>query len=139
MRDDLNDLVTREEMELIAADKGMTVDEYARWFCQQREGEHAVLTQHCAVFGDLTQTVRKFKVDEVRNTYGVRSVSIYCVEPRKRNGEMYTMSSNTSRYITISVNGAVVYDSRDDVPCDMDQWRATRARFPRGAGLIRHE
>jgi hypothetical protein len=34
------------------------------------------------------------------------------------------------RYITIELNGLTLYDTRDDVPCDMDKWRETRARFP---------
>jgi hypothetical protein len=34
------------------------------------------------------------------------------------------------RYITIELNGLIQYDTRDAVPCGMDKWRETRARFP---------
>ena len=41
------------------------------------------------------------------------------------------------RYITIELNGLIRYGARDDVPCDMDKWRETRARFlPAGRSSV---
>jgi len=31
----------------------------------------------------------------------------------------------------------ILYDTRDDVPCDMDKWRETRARFPASWPVVR--
>jgi hypothetical protein len=33
------------------------------------------------------------------------------------------------RYIAIVLNGLILYDTRDDVPCGMDKWGETRAPF----------
>ena len=41
------------------------------------------------------------------------------------------------RYITIELNGLTLYDTRDDVPCDMDKWRETRAWFPARWPVVR--
>jgi len=46
------------------------------------------------------------------------------------------MRSNAERYLTIEEAGAVVYDSRQDVPVDMTAWEETRRRFAaRGEGF----
>ena len=41
------------------------------------------------------------------------------------------------RYITVELNGLTLHDTRDDVPCDMDKWRETRARFPARWPVVR--
>jgi hypothetical protein len=37
--------------------------------------------------------------------------------------------SDHRRYLTIEVDGQVLYDSQTDVPCDMARWAETNARF----------
>jgi hypothetical protein len=89
-----------------------------------REGENATIIQHCAVFGTLKTAVRKFKVREPR-PYAQHpiSVDVDFVEPRKRRWAAYRMMPVNYRYLTIERDGVVLYDSRQDVPCDMEEWR----------------
>ena len=93
-------------------------------------GEHATIVQHCAVFGRIETAVRTFQVSDVKPyaQYDL-SVTVTFQEPRKRRRASYTMHSEDTRYLTIEVRGAVVYDSRQHVPCDMDWWAETRKRF----------
>ncbi|AKV02319.1 hypothetical protein AKJ09_08982 [Labilithrix luteola] len=39
------------------------------------------------------------------------------------------VTEDNLRYFTIEKNGETVYDSRTDVPCDMEKWAETRAKF----------
>jgi hypothetical protein len=41
------------------------------------------------------------------------------------------------RYITTELNGSTQYDTRDDLLCNMDKWRETRARFPARWPVVR--
>jgi hypothetical protein len=92
-------------------------------------GGKALIIQHCAVFGRLETPVRKFTVEDVRPyAQSPISVSVVFVKPRERRAYSYTIKPDDSRYLTVEVNGEVVYDSRKDVPCDMEQWAVTRAR-----------
>jgi hypothetical protein len=58
------------------------------------------------------------------------SVTVGFKKPRKRTAAFYTMVPDDIRYLEIEVDGKVVYDSRTEVPCDIEEWHATRARFP---------
>lgn len=91
----------------------------------KREGEKATIIQHCAVFGNLKTRVRKFNVSSPKPyaQYPV-SVSVGFVKPRERNSYYFTIVPDDLRYLTIeSEDGAVLYDSRIDVPCDMTKWQ----------------
>ena len=96
----------------------------------QLSGDRAVIVQHCAVFGRLETEVRKFIVGDVRPwaQYDC-AVSVSFVKPRKRRWYSYTMYPENIRYLTIEVDGKTIYDSRDDVPCDMSAWVETDTRF----------
>src|SRR6185503_4508329 len=93
---------------------------------QIREGDKATIIQHCAVFGRMKRDVRKFRVEEPSKhaQYPV-SIAVRFVEPRKRTGSSYRIVPDNIRYLTIEAKGQVVYDSRPDVPCDMEVWEAS--------------
>jgi hypothetical protein len=96
---------------------------------QQCEGGNALIVQHCAVFGRRETQVRKFSVSPVRPYAQYdKSVTVYFVEPRKRNGAYFRFTSG-SRYREILVDGLVVYDSRRDIPIDVEKFRETEMRF----------
>jgi hypothetical protein len=83
-----------------------------------------VMTPHHAI------PIRKFVVTEVR-AYAQyeRSVAILFVRTGKRNPESTRICPDNGSYVTIEVGGVGVYDSRIDVPCDMDAFNASRAKF----------
>jgi hypothetical protein len=91
----------------------------------------ALIVQHCAVMHRLETPVRWFRVGQPR-PYAQHPASV-CVgfkKPRKRVPHYYTITPDNIRYLTIEVGGRVVYDSRQEVPCDMAKWEETRSRFP---------
>jgi hypothetical protein len=90
-----------------------------------------VVVQHCAVFGRLETPVRWFHVsDPEPHAQHDRSVRVSFIEPRKRLRAFYRMTPGDLRYLTINDEGGVVlYDSRTDVPTDMEKWEATRRKF----------
>jgi len=93
-------------------------------------GGYATIVQHCAVFGRIETVVREFRVGEVRPYAQYPcSVSVRFVEPRKRRPACYTMTPDNTRYLTVEAAGRTLYDSRQDVPCDMSAWEATHRRF----------
>jgi hypothetical protein len=63
-----------------------------------------------------------------RTAIGATTVSV--AKPMNLSAPMIHAFLDNIRYITIELNGLTLYDTRDDVPCDMDKWRETRARFP---------
>jgi hypothetical protein len=89
----------------------------------------ATIVTHCAVFGTNRKDVREFHVrpPQPYAQYPV-SVSISFVEPGKRTTYSYRVVPDNLAYRTIEQNGVVVYDSRNDVPCDMAKWRETYAK-----------
>jgi hypothetical protein len=94
------------------------------------QGDRATLRYRSSVFGEWSRYVRKFRVYEVK-PYAQHAVSVtigFC-EPRKRRWCFDTIVPDNIRYITVEVNGRSIFDSRDVVPCDMDDWEATRARL----------
>jgi hypothetical protein len=64
----------------------------------------------------------------MRTAIGATAVNI--AKPTNLGMPMIHAFLDNIRYITIELNGLTLYDIRDDVPCDMDKWRETRARFP---------
>jgi hypothetical protein len=63
----------------------------------------------------------------MRTAIGATAVNI--AKPTNLGVPMIHAFLDNIRYITIELNGLILYDTRDDVPCDMDKWRETRARF----------
>jgi hypothetical protein len=47
----------------------------------------------------------------------------------KRTGAYLTIRKDDLRYLLIEADGEVLYDSRNEVPCNMAKWDATPARF----------
>ena len=66
----------------------------------------------------------------MRTAIGATAVNI--AKPTNLNAPMIHAFLDNIRYITIELNGSILNDIRDDVPCDMEGWRETRARFPVG-------
>jgi hypothetical protein len=95
-----------------------------------RSGGPATLKFYDAVSGFRENQVRKFSVGEV-GSYAQhdRSVAVVFTEPRKRSSKYMRIVPDNISFVTIDVGGETVYDSRVDVPCDMDHWHETNARF----------
>lgn len=51
------------------------------------------------------------------------------VRQRKVEMNSYTIAPDSLHYLTIEVEGVEVYDSRVDVPCDMQMYAATQKEF----------
>jgi hypothetical protein len=97
---------------------------------KQLEGGKATITFHSSVFGTRQEQVRQFKVSAPRPyAQYATSVSVSFVRPRKRNWLYTDITPTDVLYITIAVDGQEVYDSRRDVPCDMERWNADAAKF----------
>ena len=62
----------------------------------------------------------------------IEATAVNIAKPTNLNAPMIHAFLDNIRYITIELNGLIVYDTGDDVPCDMDKWLETRARFPVG-------
>jgi hypothetical protein len=60
----------------------------------------------------------------MRTAIGATAVNI--AEPMNLRAPMIHAFLDNIRYITIELNGLILYDARDDVPRDMDKWRETR-------------
>jgi hypothetical protein len=93
----------------------------------------ATIILHCTVFGSLKRDVRCFEVGDV-SPYAqyTHSVTVWFKGPRKRNWDSYHVVSGNRRFITIEDrSGKLLYDSRQDVPCDMDAWHAAVAETQR--------
>jgi DNA invertase Pin-like site-specific DNA recombinase len=71
----------------------------------------------------------------MRTAIGATAVNI--AKPTNLGVPMIHAFLDNIRYITIELNGLTLYDTRDDVPCDMDKWRETRARFPARWPVVR--
>jgi hypothetical protein len=91
-----------------------------------RKGEHGTIVDHSAVFGERKTAVRSWEVSEVKPyAQYEKSLTIVFVRPGKRKSEGYLCTPENLRYYTIkNRSGETVYDSRADVPCDMDAWQA---------------
>jgi hypothetical protein len=94
-----------------------------------KSGNNALIVQHCAVFGRLEAAARTFEVGPVK-PYGESpcSVTVAFTRPKQRGRHTFTIVPDNRRYLTIEVAGKVVYDSRQDVPCDMVAWRETKSQ-----------
>jgi hypothetical protein len=105
---------------------------------QIREGEKAIIVAHhsvecCAMNGqgqfNRSQPVRRFRVGKPEPYAQYKqSVSISFQEPRKRNWQGYRVYTNNLTYYTIHNETGIIYDSRQDVPVDMEEFEATKRR-----------
>jgi hypothetical protein len=101
---------------------------------------HAVLIWHCAVSGPWEQVVRAVKVgDPEKFAENPASVLVQLCEPRKRRWRGCRVYPDGLKYLTVEIDGREVYDSRADVPCDMEKWNATAARFSGRTARVRRE
>jgi hypothetical protein len=92
-------------------------------------GGAATIIGHDAVMGRWETNVRQWAVGDVSlSTKNVASTSIRFIKPGKRNSGSYTVNVDT-RYLTVEAGCDVLYDSRWDVPVDMDRWAETNAKF----------
>lgn len=60
----------------------------------------------------------------------IGATAVNAAKPMNLSALMIHAFLDNIRYITIELNGLIQYDTRDAVPCGMDKWRETRARFP---------
>ena len=74
-------------------------------------------------------TVRKVDIHIRRSEPDGPSVDIVFWEPRKRNAASIRVRKDNISFYTVERQGSVVFDSRTDVPVDMQQWETTRRRF----------
>lgn len=96
-----------------------------------KHGEHAKLVTYSAVFGRKEQQLRKFEIGEVEKyaQYDA-SVAIKGLSPGKRKWWFLQIVPNNLMYAVIyDRNNAPLYDSRGDVPCDMEKWSAAKAEM----------
>ena len=92
----------------------------------QLSGDDAIVYFHSSVFGVSQKPVRKFTVGKPKPyaQYPV-SVNVSFVEPKKRSWLYVTATPNSPQFVTVEADGKTVYDSRQDVPIDMDHWHDT--------------
>jgi predicted alpha/beta hydrolase family esterase len=88
------------------------------------------MIQHCAVYGDLTTVIRHWETEPSTDNREKAMLVIF-TEPRKQRAKYIQMNADNIRYTTIESieDGSVLYDSRNDIPCDMEKWQETRQRF----------
>jgi hypothetical protein len=89
-------------------------------------GGNAVIVRHCAVFGVSREPVRTFKVWPVeRYAQYERTVTVHYVKPGKRKKWGFHVVHDDLTYVTIEQDNYLVYDSRTEVPWDMEKFSAT--------------
>ena len=79
--------------------------------------------------GHWEKKVRQWSISDVKADASSSSVYVMFIEPKKRRSSSFTITSNNMKYLTIEDGGKVLYDTRRDVPCDMEKWAATNERF----------
>jgi hypothetical protein len=98
-----------------------------------RAGKKAIIVQWCTASGKLATEVHEWNVSEpMPKKHFCRengewvfkpsfAVFVYFTKPMKREKYFYEVVPEC-RFLTIEQDGCIVYDSRLDVPCDMDAW-----------------
>src|SRR5262245_34333107 len=87
--------------------------------CKRR----CVIVQHCAVLGRLETLVRWAKTVQAGSSVTVtfqdvgEGASGYCL-----------IRPDNLRFVQIEAQGRVLWDSRQEVPCDMAVWAATNVK-----------
>ncbi len=84
-----------------------------------------------AISSDRARPLQRFKIGQPENyaQYTV-SVRISWMQPRKRTWMHCVATPDSLQYYTVeSQTGPILYDSRQDVTCDMVAFDATRQQF----------
>jgi len=99
----------------------------------------ATLVEHCAIYGRLETPVRLIQTGEPKpHAQHQTSVTVFFKGPGRRKGRFITILPDGIRYAQIEVDGAVIWDSREFVPCDMAKWeeaKAKRAKYDKQWGI----
>jgi hypothetical protein len=91
----------------------------------------ATIVKHNAVMGRLERPVRWFRTSPPQR-FAQYEAAVYVAfkEPRQRVMKFYDVVPDDCCYVEIlDASGAVLWDSRQEVPCDMGKWEATRAEM----------
>ncbi len=92
----------------------------------------AKLILHNAVFGRQEIPVSYFRVGKVQPRAQHKAVvDVVFIQTGKRKRSCTEIEPTNYRYLTVEIEGRTVYDSRKDVPCDMDEWAKTAAEQKR--------
>jgi hypothetical protein len=84
----------------------------------------------CVMSPHHARPIRAFSVSSVKpEAQYDQSVTITWTAPRKRKSLAMGFYPTNGQYATVEVGGNVVYDSRADIPCDMNLFNSSRARF----------
>jgi hypothetical protein len=95
------------------------------------KGQDAVIIAHNAIFGDHRRPVGEFHVSDVKPFAQYdRSVYICWRSPTARTRwTAIAVVPNDMLFYTIERYGDVLYDSRSDIPCDMDVFAEKKAEW----------
>jgi hypothetical protein len=85
-----------------------------------------VITLHCAVLGR-----RATEAGWVKTEKNGSGVTIYFKRAGEKESAYYIISPDNLRFAQIASEGQVIWDSREEVPCDMTDWEATNAKHQR--------
>jgi len=101
-------------------------------------GDAATIIGHDAVNGRWEKPVRQWTVGDVKHrAQNPVEVFMTFIEPGKRKRAGFTVYGD-HRYLTVEAGGDVLYDSRWDVPCDMEKWATTNAEFTKRRPITIH-
>lgn len=97
---------------------------------QQREGGPAVLVVHSVLWGRMEVAVDKFFVASPKpyDPYD-KAVGIVFKESHKKAKLITLVIPENDRFVTIEIEGRVVYDSRLDIPVDMEEFHKAERQF----------
>lgn len=90
----------------------------------------ATLVQYSSVFPDvrLDDHVRSIEVKTQPHAQYPIAALIEFKKPRARRTRAIWINPDNATFAQIEQDGTVVYDTRQDVPCDMAEWTATAER-----------
>lgn len=90
----------------------------------------ATLVEYASVWGGERLESHVRMVDVKIDAFAQYPIAAYIEfkKPRERRSHTFVVVPNNIRYVTIEQNGQVVYDTRQDVPCDMQAWESAVAR-----------
>jgi hypothetical protein len=84
----------------------------------------------CVMSPHHARPIRAFSVSSVKpEAQYDQSVTITWTAPRKRKSLAMGFYPTNGQYATVEVGGNVVYDTRADIPCNMELFNSSRARF----------
>ena len=98
----------------------------------------ATIIQHCAFMGEVKTVVRWFAVSQLSTrtdpllydrppSYSVR---IGFMRSRERTKLSIEVRNDNTHYVSIEDEaGRQLYDSRKNVPCDMEKWQAAKEQM----------